>query len=98
MLPRIRHNNFIGAVELFVKSSYTKTLLQTIFNNIQHAFRKKDWVSNYDSLLTLREFFRCATQIDKDSYQVLSSKMKLLTPWISFLSVSALKITVPNIQ
>ncbi|MEL9362843.1 hypothetical protein J4Y01_16615, partial [Escherichia coli] len=24
--------------------------------------------------------------------------MKLLTPWISFLSVSALKITVPNIQ
>ncbi|HFR6176573.1 TPA: hypothetical protein ACHXKI_002898, partial [Shigella sonnei] len=23
MLPRIRHNNFIGAVELFVKSSYT---------------------------------------------------------------------------
>ncbi|HGV6704790.1 TPA: hypothetical protein N6890_RS19335, partial [Escherichia coli] len=25
MLPRIRHNNFIGAVELFVKSSYTKT-------------------------------------------------------------------------
>ncbi|MHA6500784.1 hypothetical protein ACX3VG_31545, partial [Escherichia coli] len=25
MLPRIRHNNFIGAVELFVKSSHTKT-------------------------------------------------------------------------
>ncbi|HFR1056151.1 TPA: hypothetical protein ACHUQV_003176, partial [Shigella flexneri] len=24
MLPRIRHNNFIGAVELFVKSSHTK--------------------------------------------------------------------------
>ncbi|HFO8076446.1 TPA: hypothetical protein ACHKY5_002062, partial [Escherichia coli] len=24
MLPKIRHNNFIGAVELFVKSSYTK--------------------------------------------------------------------------
>ncbi|MES4518755.1 hypothetical protein AADO98_14810, partial [Escherichia coli] len=23
MLPRIRHNNFIGEVELFVKSSYT---------------------------------------------------------------------------
>ncbi|HFM1663829.1 TPA: hypothetical protein ACG6G4_004648, partial [Escherichia coli] len=22
MLPRIRHNNFIGAVELFVKSSH----------------------------------------------------------------------------
>lgn len=62
MLPRIRHNNFIGAVELFVKSSYTKTHSNNFFNNIQHAFRKKDWVSNYDSLLTLREFFRCATQ------------------------------------
>ncbi|MFP3113453.1 hypothetical protein PDN75_23140, partial [Escherichia coli] len=24
MLPRSRHNNFIGAVELFVKSSHTK--------------------------------------------------------------------------
>lgn len=97
MLPRIRHNNFIGAVELFVKSSHTKTHSNNFFNNIQHAFNKKDWISNYDSLLTLREFFRCATQIDKNSYQVLSSKMKLLTPWISFLSVSALKITVPNI-
>lgn len=98
MLPRIRHNNFIGAVELFVKSSYTKTHSNNFFNNIHHAFKKKDWISNYDSLLTLREFFRCATQIDKSGYQVLSSKMKLFTPWISFLSVSALKITVPNIQ
>lgn len=97
MLPRIRHNNFIVAVELFVKSSHTKTHSNNFFNNIQHAFNKKDWISNYDSLLTLREFFRCATQIDKNSYQILSSKMKLLTPWISFLSVSALKITVPNI-
>ncbi|MCG4494147.1 hypothetical protein L0N12_20520, partial [Escherichia coli] len=25
MLPRIRHNNFIGAVELFVKSSDRKS-------------------------------------------------------------------------
>ena len=74
MLPRIRHNNFIGAVELFVKSSHTKTHSNNFFNNIQHAFNKKDWISNYDSLLTLREFFRCATQIDKNSYQVLSSK------------------------
>ncbi len=50
MLPRIRHNNFIGAVELFVKSSHTKTHSNNFFNNIQHAFKKKDWVSNYDSL------------------------------------------------
>ncbi|HCP3528198.1 TPA: hypothetical protein ODM37_004552, partial [Escherichia coli] len=66
MLPRIRHNNFIGAVELFVKSSHTKTYSNNFYNNIQHAFNKKDWISNYDSLLTLREFFRCATQIDKN--------------------------------
>lgn len=97
MLPRIRHNNFIGAVELFVKSSHTKTHSNNFFNNIQHAFKKKDWISNYDSLLTLREFFRCATQIDKDSIKCFHQKMKLYTPWISFLSVSALKITVPNI-
>ncbi|HFT4078012.1 TPA: hypothetical protein ACH3L1_003393, partial [Shigella flexneri 2a] len=43
MLPRIRHNNFIGAVELFVKSSHTKTHSNDFFNNIQHAFKKKDW-------------------------------------------------------
>ena len=74
MLPRIRHNNFIGAVELFVKSSHTKTHSNNFFNNIQHAFKKKDWISNYDSLLNLWEFLRCATPFDKDSYKVLSSK------------------------
>ena len=74
MLPRIRHNNFIGAVELFVKSSYTKTHSNNFLIIFNMHLGKKDWVSNYDSLLTLREFFRCATQIDKDSYQVLSSK------------------------
>ena len=91
MLPRIRHNNFIGAVELFVKSSYTKTHSNNFFNNIQHAFRKKDWVSNYDSLLTLREFFRCATQIDKDSYQVLSSKNETVKAMDKFLISFSLK-------
>ncbi|HHI0411371.1 TPA: hypothetical protein ACP4PI_004652, partial [Escherichia coli] len=45
MLPRIRHNNFIGVVELFVKSSHTKTHSNNFFNNIQHAFKKKDWIS-----------------------------------------------------
>lgn len=91
MLPRIRHNNFIGAVELFVKSSYTKTHSNNFFNNIQHAFRKKDWVSNYDSLLTLREFFRCATQIDKNSYQVLSSKNETVNAMDKFLISFSLK-------
>lgn len=98
MLPRIRHNNFIGAVELFVKSSYTKTHSNNFFNNIHHAFKKKDWISNYDSLLTLREFFRCATQIDKSSYQCFHQKNETVNAMDSFLSVSALKITVPNIQ
>ncbi len=41
MLPGIRHNNFIGAVELFVKSSHTKTYSNNFYNNIQHAFNKK---------------------------------------------------------
>ncbi|EFA4074460.1 TPA: hypothetical protein ACP629_002872 [Escherichia coli] len=91
MLPRIRHNNFIGAVELFVKSSYTKTHSSNFFNNIQHAFRKKDWISNYDSLLTLREFFRCATQIDKNSYQVLSSKNETVNAMDKFLISFSLK-------
>ncbi|HFU3100508.1 TPA: hypothetical protein ACH5OU_003089, partial [Escherichia coli] len=91
MLPRIRHNNFIGAVELFVKSSYTKTHSNNFFNNIQHAFKKKDWISNYDSLLTLREFFRCATQIDKDSYQVLSSKNETVNAMDKFLISFSLK-------
>ena len=91
MLPRIRHNNFIGAVELFVKSSHTKTHSNNFFNNIQHAFREKDWVSNYDSLLTLREFFRCATQIDKNSYQVLSSKNETVNAMDKFLISFSLK-------
>ncbi|HCS2811370.1 TPA: hypothetical protein OQU21_003298, partial [Shigella flexneri] len=91
MLPRIRHNNFIGAVELFVKSSHTKTHSNNFFNNIQHAFKKKDWVSNYDSLLTLWEFFRCATQIDKDSYQVLSSKNETVKAMDKFLISFSLK-------
>ena len=91
MLPKIRHNNFIGAVELFVKSSYTKTHSNNFFNNIQHAFNKKDWISNYDSLLTLREFFRCATQIDKSSYQVLSSKNETVKAMDKFLISFSLK-------
>lgn len=91
MLPRIRHNNFIGAVELFVKSSHTKTHSNNFFNNIQHAFNKKDWTSNYDSLLTLREFFRCATQIDKNSYQVLSSKNETVNAMDKFLISFSLK-------
>lgn len=91
MLPRIRHNNFIGAVELFVKSSHTKTHSNNFFNNIQHAFNKKDWISNYDSLLTLREFFRCATQIDKNSYQVLSSKNETVNAMDKFLISFSLK-------
>lgn len=68
MSPGVRHNSFIGATELFVKSSYMKTHLDNFFNNIHHAFKKKDWISNYDSLLILREFFRCATRIDKSGY------------------------------
>ncbi|HBB7319140.1 TPA: hypothetical protein KCG81_004195, partial [Escherichia coli] len=91
MLPRIRHNNFIGAVELFVKSSHTKTYSNNFYNNIQHAFNKKDWISNYDSLLTLREFFRCATQIDKNSYQVLSSKNETVNAMDKFLISFSLK-------
>ena len=91
MLPRIRHNNFIGAVELFVKSSYTKTHSNNFFNNIHHAFKKKDWISNYDSLLTLREFFRCATQIDKSGYQVLSSKNETVHAMDKFLISFSLK-------
>lgn len=59
MLFRIRYNNFIGAVELFVKFSYIKIYLNNFFNNIYYVFKKKDWISNYDSLLILREFFRC---------------------------------------
>lgn len=98
MLPRIRHNNFIGAVELFVKSSYTKTHSNNFFNNIHHAFKKKDWISNYDSLLTLRSSFVAQLRLIKVVIRCFHQKMKLFTPWISFLSVSALKITVPNIQ
>ncbi|EKQ5567145.1 hypothetical protein P5Y77_002086, partial [Escherichia coli] len=79
------------AVELFVKSSYTKTHSNNFFNNIQHVFKKKDWISNYDSLLTLREFFRCATQIDKDSYQVLSSKNETVNAMDKFLISFSLK-------
>ncbi|HFR1516594.1 TPA: protein YtfI, partial [Shigella flexneri] len=51
----------------------------------------KDWVSNYDSLLTLWEFFRCATQIDKDSYQVLSSKNETVKAMDKFLISFSLK-------
>lgn len=91
MLPKSRHNNFIGAVELFVKSSHTKIHSNNFFNNIQHAFNKKDWISNYDSLLTLREFFRCATQIDKNSYQVLSSKNETVNAMDKFLISFSLK-------
>ncbi len=57
MLPRIRHNNFIGAVELFVKSSYTKTHSNNFFNNIQHAFKeganKQVISSQADSLIKI---------------------------------------------
>ncbi|HBH5320113.1 TPA: hypothetical protein O7P16_001014 [Escherichia coli] len=91
MLPKIRHNNFFGAVELFVKSSHTKIHSNNFFNNIQHAFKKRDWISNYDSLLILREFFLRATQIDKNSYQVLSLKDETVHSMDNFLISFRLK-------
>ncbi|HDX3227081.1 TPA: hypothetical protein ROB10_001519 [Escherichia coli] len=91
MFPKVKCNNFFGAVELFLKSSCTKTHSNVFFNKIQHAFNKKDWISNYDSLLTLREFFRSATQIDKNSYQVLSSRNESVNDMDKFIISFSLK-------
>lgn len=52
---------------------------------------RKRLISNYDSLLTLREFFRCATQIDKSGYQVLSSKNETVHAMDKFLISFSLK-------
>lgn len=78
MLFRIRYNNFIGVVELFVKFLYIKIYLNNFFNNIYYVFKKKDWILNYDSLLILREFFCCVIQIDKSGYQVFLLKNEIV--------------------